>query len=186
MFRHQGKSRTQSHNLQIAVILSFVAGMVNVTGFLAIGQLTTNVTGHFALLINDVTNLLFWPGAVYLVYILSFLFGAFVSGFLIEQFREARRLNVFVLPTVMECLILVGVAIWSNWGGLDFPHINACLLLFAMGLQNSFVTKISNAIVRTTHLTGLFTDLGIELSQLFFPQSHPDTKHLHTTIKLRV
>ncbi|WP_409222026.1 DUF1275 family protein [Cellulophaga lytica] len=42
-----------------------------------------------------------------------------------------------------------------------------------MGLQNSFVTKISNAVVRTTHLTGLFTDLGIELSQLFFSKSYP-------------
>ena len=39
--------------------------------------------------------------------------------------------------------------------------------MFAMGLQNALVTKISNATVRTTHLTGLFTDLGIELSQLF-------------------
>jgi uncharacterized membrane protein YoaK (UPF0700 family) len=37
-----------------------------------------------------------------------------------------------------------------------------------MGVQNSMVTQISNSIVRTTHLTGLFTDLGIELSQLFF------------------
>ena len=57
MFRHQGKSRTFVHNLQIATVLSFVAGMVNVTGFLAIKQLTTNVTGHFALFINDVAEL---------------------------------------------------------------------------------------------------------------------------------
>ena len=55
-----------------------------------------------------------------------------------------------------------------------------------MGLQNSFVTKISNAIVRTTHLTGLFTDLGIELSQLFFPESHPNKEKIKSTIKLRI
>jgi uncharacterized membrane protein YoaK (UPF0700 family) len=55
-----------------------------------------------------------------------------------------------------------------------------------MGLQNSFVTKISNAIVRTTHLTGLFTDLGIELSQLFFPESHPHKEKIKATIKLRI
>jgi uncharacterized membrane protein YoaK (UPF0700 family) len=55
-----------------------------------------------------------------------------------------------------------------------------------MGLQNSFVTKISNAIVRTTHLTGLFTDLGIELSQLFFPESHPNREKIKATIKLRI
>ena len=55
-----------------------------------------------------------------------------------------------------------------------------------MGLQNSFVTKISNAIVRTTHLTGLFTDLGIELSQLLFPESHPNREKIKSTIKLRI
>lgn len=54
-----------------------------------------------------------------------------------------------------------------------------------MGMQNSYVTKISNAIVRTTHLTGLFTDLGIEISQLFFPRIHQKEK-LKETIKLRV
>lgn len=50
---------------------------------------------------------------------------------------------------------------------LENSNIIAFSLLFAMGLQNALVTKISNATVRTTHLTGLFTDLGIELSQLF-------------------
>jgi uncharacterized membrane protein YoaK (UPF0700 family) len=55
-----------------------------------------------------------------------------------------------------------------------------------MGLQNSYVTKISNAIVRTTHLTGLFTDLGIELSQLFFPKAYPRREGIKATIKLRI
>ena len=62
MFRHQGKNRTLKHNLQIATVLSFVAGIVNVTGFLSFKQLTTNVTGHFALFMYDVTNFKFWKG----------------------------------------------------------------------------------------------------------------------------
>tara|TARA_R110002124_G_scaffold5301_1_gene32992 strand:+ start:4215 stop:4970 length:756 start_codon:yes stop_codon:yes gene_type:complete len=186
MFRHQGKSRTLKHNLRIATILSFVAGIVNVTGFLAFKQLTTNVTGHFALFISDVANFEFWKGTVYFLYIFSFLFGSFLSGFLIEKFKENRKLNVFVLPTLIECLILLSIAIISNAVEIKYPDLIVCLLLFAMGLQNSFVTKISNAIVRTTHLTGLFTDLGIELSQLFFPESHPNREKLKSTIKLRI
>jgi uncharacterized membrane protein YoaK (UPF0700 family) len=55
-----------------------------------------------------------------------------------------------------------------------------------MGLQNSFVTTISKAIVRTTHLTGLFTDLGIDISQLFFPKQHPHREKLKANIKLRI
>lgn len=186
MFRHQGKSRTLKHNLRIATILSFVAGIVNVTGFLSFKQLTTNVTGHFALFINDVADFEFWKGTIYFLYIFSFLFGSFSSSFLIEKFRENKQLNVFFLPTIIECLILISIGILGNIIEMVSPNLIVCLLLFAMGLQNSFVTKISNAIVRTTHLTGLFTDLGIDISQLFFPKLHPHREKLKANIKLRI
>jgi len=90
------------------------------------------------------------------------------------------------LPTLVECVILISIALLSNVVEIKSPNLIACLLLFAMGLQNSFVTKISNAVVRTTHLTGLFTDLGIEISQLFFPKTHPLRDKLKATIKLRI
>lgn len=186
MFRHQGKSRTLKHNLQIAIVLSFVAGIVNVTGFLALKQLTTNVTGHFALFINDVANFEFWKGTIYLMYIFSFLFGSFSSSFLIEKFRENKKLNVYVLPTIIESLVLISIALFTDVVETKHPNLIACALLFSMGLQNSYVTKISKAVVRTTHLTGLFTDLGIEISQLFFPKLHPNREKLLATIRLRI
>jgi uncharacterized membrane protein YoaK (UPF0700 family) len=186
MFRHQGKSRKLKHNLQIATILSFVAGIVNVTGFLAYNQLTTNVTGHFALFMSDVFNFEFWKGTIYFLYIISFLFGSFLSSFLIEKYKENKKMNVFVLPTIIECLVLITIAVIGALVKINYSDIIVCALLFAMGLQNSFVTKISNAVVRTTHLTGLFTDLGIELSQLFFPKRHPNRDKLKSNIKLRL
>lgn len=186
MFRHQGKSRTIQHNLQIATVLSFVAGIVNVSGFLAFKQLTTNVTGHFALFINDLADFEYLRGMVYFLYIFSFFLGSFVSGLLIEKFRENKKLNVFLLPTLLESLILLAIGLLSNVVSTDFADLIICSLLFAMGLQNSFVTEISNAVVRTTHLTGLFTDLGIEIAKLSFPKSHPNRKKLKSTIKLRI
>ena len=69
---------------------------------------------------------------------------------------------------------------------LENSNIIAFSLLFAMGLQNALVTKISNATVRTTHLTGLFTDLGIELSQLFFYKKPEMKAKLYSSIKLRM
>lgn len=185
MFRHQGKSRTLAHNLQIAKFLSLVAGMVNATGFLKIHQLTTNVTGHFALFMYDLANLDIWSGGAYLLYIFCFLFGSFVSSFLIEQYRNNKRLNVFVLPMLIEAFILIFIPIYAYFYSFKSINLIAFLLLFAMGLQNSFVTNISNAVVRTTHLTGLFTDLGIELSQLFFPKIY-QRKKIIPTIKLRI
>ncbi|MCB0425998.1 MAG: DUF1275 domain-containing protein [Mangrovimonas sp.] len=185
MFKHQGESRTLKHNIQLAILLSFVAGMVNVVGFLSIQQLTTNVTGHFALFIYDLSNFELSKGLVYFLYIFSFLLGAFVSSLLIETFRENKKMNVFAFPIIIESALLILVAIL---GGKNLISANwiACLLLFAMGLQNSFVTKVSNAVVRTTHLTGLFTDLGIELSHLFFPSSTLQKQSLKATIRLRI
>ena len=185
MFRHQGKSRTFKHNLRIATVLSFVAGIVNVSGFLAFRQLTTNVTGHFAIFISDVAEFQFWKGAIFFFYIFSFLFGSFLSGFLIEYYRENKSLNVFVLPTVIEAVVLLSVGIGSNFIQFDYPNLIVCSLLFAMGLQNSFVTKISNAVVRTTHLTGLFTDLGIDLSNLLFKKFDTQRRKIKARIKLR-
>lgn len=178
MFRHQGKFRTHKHNLRIAVLLSLVAGMVNVSGFLAIGKLTTNVTGHFAFFIDDISRQEFINSLIYLVYIFSFLAGAFSSGFLIEK-TTGKKIWNFLLPVLLESAILTGIGFFPELFPADAI---ACSLLFAMGMQNALVTRISNAVVRTTHLTGLFTDLGIELSQLCFGRE----KKLVKTIMLRL
>ncbi|RTE52154.1 DUF1275 domain-containing protein [Arenibacter aquaticus] len=186
MFRHQGKNRTAKHNLRIATLLSFVAGMVNVTGFLSLQKLTTNVTGHFAFFIDEIFKWELWGGSVYLVYILSFLLGSFISSVLIELTYRGKKFNIYVLPATLEIGTLLLIAVLADIIWLASPNLIACLLLFAMGVQNSFVTNISKAVVRTTHLTGLFTDLGIELSQLMFPKKYLDRKNIVSTIKLRL
>ena len=186
MFRHQGKSRTVAHNLHIAVVLAFVAGMVNIAGFLAFRQLTTNVTGHFTFFVADLAEGKFWRGLVYFLYIFSFLAGSTAASVLIEQFKSTRKLNIFVVPTLIEVLLLTMVGLVNFSWALAHANLLVCLLLFIMGLQNSFVTRISNAVVRTTHLTGLFTDLGIDLSYLFFPKRHSNSKTLRANIKLRL
>ena len=186
MFRHQGKTRTLGHNLKIASLLSCVAGIVNVAGFLAVLRLTTNVTGHFAFFVDEVFKLNFWQGFIYALYIFFFFLGSFVSNFLIEIISRKGDRYIYVVPASIECLILFVVGIWRQDLILAHPNIIAFSLLFAMGLQNSLVTTISNASVRTTHLTGLFTDLGIELSQLIFYKEKNQKEKLISSIKLRL
>lgn len=186
MFKHQGKTRTLSHNLKIASLLSFVAGIVNVAGFFSVKQLTTNVTGHFAFFVDEVFKLNLWEGFVYFLYIFFFFLGSFVSNLLIELISRKSEHYIYVVPASVECLILFAIGIWGQHLISASPNTIAFSLLFAMGLQNSLVTTISSASVRTTHLTGLFTDLGIELSQLFFYKEKEQKGKLISSIKLRL
>lgn len=185
MFRHKGKTRTIKHNLRIASLLSFVAGIVNVVGFLAVERLTTNITGHFAYLIDEVFKLQFWSGLIYFLYILFFFLGSFCSNFMIEMISKRNSKLSFTIPIFVESLILLSAAFFGHSMISENPNLLAFGLLFAMGLQNSLVTTISSATVRTTHLTGLFTDLGIELSQLFFYKEPEQRKKLFSSVKLR-
>lgn len=186
MFRHKGKSRTLTHNLQIASLLSFVAGLVNVAGFLSVQKLTTNVTGHFAMFVDEVFKQQFLVAFHYFLYIFFFLLGSFFSGFSIEVVSRLNDRLIYRIPILVESLILFGVALFGSSLMTSAPNVIAHSLLFAMGLQNALVTSISNSIVRTTHLTGLFTDLGIELSQLFFYKKQEQRSKLFSSIRLRL
>lgn len=186
MFTHLGKTRNISHNKQIASLLSFVAGMVDVAGFLSVQRLTTNVTGHFAFFVGEVYKFHFANSFIYFFYILFFFLGSFVSSLLVEIMTLKNDRFIFIVPIIIESLILFAVALLGHALVQNKPNLIAFSLLFAMGLQNSLVTRISDARVRTTHLTGLFTDLGIELSQLFFYKEKTQRDKLITTIRLRL
>lgn len=169
-------------------MLSLVAGMVNINGVLSLHTLTTNVTGHFAFFAEDFVESQYNHAVVFILYILFFLFGAFVCGFLVELVSRTKPSVSHAAPMILEMCTLVMVGFSGDFGHgfrLENEWI-ACALLFAMGLQNALVTKISKATVRTTHLTGLFTDLGIELSQLFFYNSDIDYRKLSRSIYLRM
>lgn len=188
MFRHQGKNRTFVHNLRLATLLSFVAGIVNITGVLALKTLTTNVTGHFAYFAEEVIRRDFWAAITFFVFTIFFLLGSFTSNFLTELTSKKNPHLAHVIPISLEIVLLCAVGIFgiaSDLSTFEGKWI-AFALLFAMGSQNSLVTKISQSTVRTTHLTGLFTDLGIELSQLFFYKKPEETKKLKTSIYLRL
>jgi uncharacterized membrane protein YoaK (UPF0700 family) len=188
MFRHQGKNRTFIHNLRLATLLSFVAGIVNITGVLAVNTLTTNVTGHFAFFAEEVIKHNYSAAISFFVFTLFFLMGAFTSNLLAELVAIRRPTLLHVIPISLEIAILASVGFFGMQADLSSFEGKwiAFSMLFAMGIQNSLVTQISKYTVRTTHLTGLFTDLGIELSQLFFYKKQNERKRLNSSIYLRL
>lgn len=121
----------------------------------------------FCFFVDEVFKQNFWQALHYFIFI-YFLFGFLFSNLSIELISKVNERLIYRIPIIIESIILISVAIFGQELISESPNLLAYSLLFAMGLQNSLVTTISNATVRTTHLTGLFTDLGIELSQLFF------------------
>jgi len=188
MFRHKGKNRTFAHNLRLATLLSFIAGIVNITGVLAVKTLTTNVTGHFAFFAEQIMLKKYPLAFMFFLFTVFFLFGSFTSNFLTELTSIKQSKISHIAPISLEIIILSSVAIFGSNNGFETVNgkFTAYAMLFSMGIQNSLVTKISSATVRTTHLTGLFTDLGIELSQLFFYRKSEEIKKLKTSIYLRL
>ncbi|MBC7846157.1 MAG: DUF1275 domain-containing protein [Flavobacterium sp.] len=188
MFRHKGKNRTFAHNLRLATLLSFVAGLVNITGVLALKTLTTNVTGHFAFFAEEIMKHDYTTAITFLVFTLFFLLGSFLSSFLEELISLKNPDLSHIFPITLEMVILIAVGIFGTSSGLFTlgGKLTAFFMLLAMGIQNSLVTNISRSTVRTTHLTGLFTDLGIEISQLFFYKKTEEVKKLKTSIFLRL
>lgn len=155
-------------------------------GFLSVQRLTTNVTGHFAFFVDEVFKFNFWEGFIFFLYIFFFFLGSFISNIIVEIVTKVNDKLIYIIPIIIESIILFSIAIFGQSLVDKNPNLLAFSLLFAMGMQNSLVTTISNTTVRTTHLTGLFTDLGIELSQLFFYTKNEQKVKLYSSIKLRL
>ncbi len=162
------RERTVSANRQLGWALAFVAGAMNAGGFLAVQQYTSHVTGSLSMLADQLA--LGQMGLVVdaTVSVLAFLVGAVVSSVLILEARRRRLASEYALPLLLEAalILLFGLAgsQLSRYEGLLVPF-TVVLLCFMMGLQNAVVTKLSGAVIRTTHMTGVVTDLGIEIGR---------------------
>jgi len=186
MLRHFGARRSAVHNLRLATLLGLTAGMVNAEGFLGFSILTTNVTGHAALFAERVSVLDWHNSIVIALWMLLFLAGAFLSALILSLTGANQRFSYFI-PILIEISILLFSAVYgSRYDGFrGLQELFAGSLLFAMGLQNALVSMVSGSVVRTTHLTGTFTDLGIATAQLFSAVDQ-NRIHLKTKIKLNV
>ncbi|RNL56024.1 YoaK family protein [Pedobacter jejuensis] len=185
MLRHFGVKRTYAHNLKLAVLLSLTAGFVNAAGFLGFSALTTNVTGHAALFAEGIARQDWVMARRVAIWMILFLAGAFSSSLIVTKIGHNGRFS-FAIPIVLETFILLFCSFSPSikqWG-LSGSFFAGSLLL-AMGMQNALVSVISGSVVRTTHLTRTFTDLGIELAQLR-TDNYAAQSVLISKIKLRI
>lgn len=162
--------RTKRTDMQLGLVLAFVAGAVNAGGFLAVGTYTSHMTGIVSS-IADALALDQWHMAMMAVaFLCSFMAGAVVSCLIINMARARNLASEFAFALMLEALLLVAFGLSaSEWHSFTLSvGVTICLLCFIMGLQNAIITKISRAEVRTTHVTGLVTDIGIEMGRYLY------------------
>lgn len=166
-----GRKRTIDANRHLGFALAFVAGATNAGGFLAVQQYTSHMTGIVSAMADNMVLggyglVLAGAGAM-----LSFLMGAACTAVMVNYARRQRMHSEYALPLLLEAALLLCFGILgarlSRIEGLFVP-MTVMLLCFIMGLQNAVITKLSKSEIRTTHLTGTVTDIGIELGKLFY------------------
>jgi uncharacterized membrane protein YoaK (UPF0700 family) len=163
--------RTDQNNRRLGRWLAFIAGAANAGGFLAVGQYTSHMSGIVSALADNLS-----VGEIGLVVagfssLAAFMAGAATSAIMINWGRRRRAQSEYALPLILEAvLLLVFGLLGSNLENnrILFVPATVALLCYVMGLQNAMITKISKAEIRTTHVTGLVTDIGIELGKLFY------------------
>lgn len=168
--------RTPQTDLKLGTVLAFVGGAANAGGFLAVGQYTSHMTGIVSSLADNLVLGQFVLVGAGLASLLAFLLGTMCTVWLVNWGMRRRLRSAYGLPLIVEAALLLvfglfGAAL-SLWHTLILP-VTVVLLCFIMGLQNAVITKISKARIRTTHVTGLVTDLGIELGRLFYMNRLP-------------
>jgi uncharacterized membrane protein YoaK (UPF0700 family) len=162
MLTTEAAQRTFVHNARLAVFLSAIAGSVNATGFFVVGVYTSHVTGQVARIGDEAAQGHFALAAGAAAIVFAFFVGAFAATVLGHYSSQRMR---YATPLLVEAGVLAVFGFVSERHpplGSGLWVASAAGLSVAMGMQNALVTKISGAVVRTTHLTGVTTDLGIE------------------------
>ncbi len=177
-----GIARSRRANVHLGAGLAFVAGAVNAGAFLAVQQYTSHMTGIVSTVADAVV---LGQGTVVLTGVaalLAFVAGAATTAILVNISRRRGLASAYAQPLLLEAVLLLAFGILG--ARLDqlhaaFAPITVAMLCFTMGLQNAVIAKISDAEVRTTHVTGIVTDIGIEFGKLVFINRHwsmPDAR----------
>lgn len=161
--------RTRENNTSLAAGLAFTAGILNSVGFLAVAMYSSHMTGLTATLADQLVLGEFTIVFLAAMGIFSFMTGAAMCSIIFNWGRRRNLPSRFAIILVIEALAMLLVGLMAekitDWG-LGWSVL--AVLCWTMGLQNAVITKITGSQIRTTHVTGMVTDLGIEIGKFFY------------------
>jgi uncharacterized membrane protein YoaK (UPF0700 family) len=167
MLRQSKAERTLRGNLLLASSTAVVSGITNVAGVVAFLAFTSNITGHVANLARHMVEQNFWEILIFAIWLGMFFFGAFLATYIVRSYEGKSLYKAHSIPIIIETVILLFVAVYGHNFYKETQterEVVIAAILFAMGLQNSLVSTISGGLIKSSHLTGLFTDLGGDIA----------------------
>ena len=163
--------RTPQANRHLGVTLACVAGALNAGGFLAVGQYTSHMTGMLSSAADDLILGKFLPAFAALFMLIAFAWGAACTALIVNYAKRNHFSYIYTPVLLLEALLLLGFGLIGSElqaHAVITVSFTTVLLCYVMGLQNALITKISQAEIRTTHVTGLLTDIGIEIGKMMY------------------
>lgn len=165
MLEKEGPERDDRRDRSLAVCLAVVAGAINAAAFYAAGFFAANMTGNVSAAADHLALGGWAQAGFFLVLIAAFIFGSFVAALSIAAGQRRSSKHIYSVLLFVEAAALAGVGLVAALlPPLFAPTFVVVCVAFLMGLQNALVTRISGARVRTTHISGMATDLGIEVA----------------------
>lgn len=160
---------------RLAISLSWIAGYTNVVTLIVTGMMVSHVTGNLTHVGQLLSEWDLAAGLKMLAVPVCFVAGSILSGVSVTIATRLRRRSIYIVPMLLQAMLLTAVSIMITLGERDDSERQLALAWpmvlvtsAAMGLQNATITSISGAVVRTTHLTGVLTDIGLDLVNFCF------------------
>jgi uncharacterized membrane protein YoaK (UPF0700 family) len=163
-----GHRRSDQADFALATVLAALAGAANAGGFFALGQYTSHMTGYLSQLADNLVILGWKAVFVSCLAASAFVAGAAFSTVLINWARQRDERMQYALPLAVQGAFMVAFGFGGMFTGELWRLFSLSCLCFIMGMQNATITKISGARIRTTHVTGMVTDIGIEIGRAVF------------------
>jgi uncharacterized membrane protein YoaK (UPF0700 family) len=155
-------------------MMAFNGGCINAGGVLAAGRFVSHVTGFATMFGINLAHGEFEAAAGILSVPVFFLMGAMIAGLLIDRRSYLGKKPQYEYVMLGSAFCLAGAACIGIFNempafGQNFhlkqTYLLLVLLCLASGLQNAAITSSSGNSVRTTHLTGIITDLGLGIAR---------------------
>ncbi len=170
LYGNESISTYTPSNVAVWLVMAFQAGVINIGGYLACHNFVSHLTGLATLFGNEVSQFNYSHALGMAAVPVLFLVGAMISASLVDiRLRLKKKPKYYIIFGFMFLLIAGVEVVGFNgvFGEFGEPlmrprdYVLMALLCMICGMQNGTITSVSRAVVRTTHLTGIVTDLGI-------------------------